>query len=75
MNVHTIRVIETAILMVCLVSLPVEANQIDLVESGQALGDCRSFGVALGDLDGDRDLDVDSGRDSGIGKETAVWHV
>ena len=34
------------------------ADDVVLNDSGQALGDCRAFGLALGDLDGDRDLDV-----------------
>jgi hypothetical protein len=34
------------------------ADVISLVDSGQNLGDDRTFSIALGDLDGDTDLDA-----------------
>ena len=48
-----------AICTICVVALiGVFAATIDLVESGQNLGDGRTFSIALGDVDGDDDLDA-----------------
>jgi hypothetical protein len=43
------------------------------VDSGQRLGSSRSFDVALGDLDGDGDLDAFVANDGQAGGGNAIW--
>ena len=45
-------------------------SPLEYVDSGQALGDRNSFSVALGDLDGDGDLDA---WVANVGGSDAVW--
>ena len=45
-------------------------SPLEYVDSGQALGDRNSFSVALGDLDGDGDLDA---WIANLGEPNTVW--
>ncbi len=59
---HTRRVATALFVVISITVLlsfgTARAQDIILVDSGQMLGNCRTFGLALGDLDGDEDLDL-----------------
>ena len=45
-------------------------SPLEYIDSGQALGDRNSFSVALGDLDGDGDIDA---WIANLGEPNTVW--